>query len=111
VLGQEALYAKACGLMDKKGGLEEARWTETEEVERLRERVRQLVAVESDERVKIWARVRVGGERGIDLARAYGYRNGAGVTLLVRRLEAAALKDRELGAKLENIRVYAKCKL
>jgi hypothetical protein len=73
--------------------------------------VRRLVGSEPDKRVQIWARGRLGGERGVELAREYRYNNGAGVTLRVRRLEEAAELDRELRARLEALRKDALCKV
>jgi putative transposase len=104
VLGSEQLYQRARELMEQKAGLEEARWTEAEETAQVRERVRELIKADADERLKIWARVRVGGERGVDLAREYGYRAGAGVRQVVRRLESSANHDPKLKAKLEAIK-------
>lgn len=100
VLGSEELWEKTQRLMESKGGLEEVRWTATEEVAQRRQRVRQLVEKETDERVKIWARVRLGGERGVELAREYQYRAGSGVTMLARRLELAAVQNRRLREKM-----------
>ena len=111
VLGSQELYDRVCTLIAKKHGQEEARWTRLEEADAVRQRVRHLVEGISDERIKIWARVRLGGERGVDLAREYGYRTGAGVTLLARRLEASARQDRKLRTTLEKLRTNASCKL
>jgi hypothetical protein len=103
VLGGEELSARAQRLMKQKGGLEEARWTESEAVAAVRARVGELVQAEPDERVKLWARVRLGNERGIAVAREYGYRDGSGVTQVIKRLEAAAQADRELAKRLEHL--------
>ena len=111
VLGSQELYDRACALIANKNGQEEARWTQLEEVDAVRRCVQHLVGGTADERIKIWARVRLGGERGVDLAREYGYRTGAGVTLLVRRMEARARQDRKLNATLEKLRTNAFCKL
>jgi putative transposase len=104
VLGGEALVEMTEKLIGQKSGLEEARWTETVEAVVRREQVRQRVHGEADERVKIWARVRLGGERGVELAREYGYRHSSGVTQLVKRLEAGACEDRNLGRTLAQLR-------
>jgi putative transposase len=110
VLGSQELYDQARTLIAGKAGQEEARWTQAEEDAAIRQRVRQLVESVVDKRVKIWARVRLGGERGVELAREYGYRSGAGVTLLVRRLEATATKNRKLKTQLEKLKNDAICK-
>ena len=110
VLGSSELYDRVRALIAGKRGQEEARWTQTEEDTAVRQRVRRLVEKVTDERVKIWARVRLGGERGVDVAREYGYRSGAGVTLLARRLEATASKNRKLKTQLEKLKSDAICK-
>jgi len=111
VLGSQELYDRAHALIADKTGQEEACWTRMEEADAVRQRVRDSVGGITDDRLKIWARVRLGGERGVDLAREYGYRTGAGVTLLVRRLEASARQDRKLNTTLEKLRANAFCKL
>jgi len=108
VLGGDGFYKRIRTLVEeKKGGLEEARWTESEEAAQVQARVRKLVEAEPDKRIKIWARVRLGGERGAEVAREYGYRSGAGVTLALRRLETAAGLDKTLKKKLERARIDA----
>jgi putative transposase len=104
VLGGETLLEKAERLLEKKSGLEEARWTETEQAATRREQIRERLRRETDDRVKIWARVRLGGERGVDLAREYGYNDGSGVTRVVKRLETAAAHDPRLRSKLARLR-------
>jgi REP element-mobilizing transposase RayT len=111
VLGSRELYDRTRTMIAHKKGQEEAYWTRQEQAEAVRQRVHHLVGGITDKRVKIWARVRLGGERGVDLAREYGYRTGAGVTLLVRRLEARAPQDRKLNTTLERLRTSAFCKL
>lgn len=45
----------------------------------MRERVRGWVVAEPDDRVPIWARVKLGGERPVAVAKEFGYRNQSGV--------------------------------
>jgi putative transposase len=111
VLGGEELYEKTCALLEKKGGLEEARWTETGEATEVRARVNKLIEAEGDERIKIWARVRLGGERGVDLGREYGYGDGSGVTQVVRRLEATARIDKKVRRRLDVLANLSRIKL
>jgi len=101
VLGGEGLWEKVRGMVEGKRGQDETRWTVTQTTSALRERVRQLVAGETDDRVKIWARVKLGGERPVDVAREYGYRNQSGVGQVVKRLEKSAAEDAELRSKLD----------
>jgi hypothetical protein len=103
VLGGEELYEKARRLLEKKGGVDGARWTAAEEATEARARVRKLVALENNVRIQVWARVRLGGERSVDLAREYGYQDGSGVRQVVKRLEASAKTSRPLRAKLQEL--------
>jgi len=101
VLGGDALYQKARALTKRNDGLEAARWNRSEEAGTIRARVRELVKSETDARVKLWARVRLGGERGVEIAREYGYADGSGVTQVLKRLEARAAADKGVARKLE----------
>jgi hypothetical protein len=68
------------------------------------DRVRRIVAQERDRLLQIWARVRLGGERGREVAKAFGHRNGSGVTQVVKRPEAAATRDKALRRRMDEWR-------
>ena len=89
--------------MDKKAGLEESRWAGAEQAEEIQRRVLEMIKDETDQRIRVWARLRLGGERGVGLAREYGYRDGSGVTQVVKRLEKAAVQDKVLARKLAQL--------
>ena len=72
--------------------------------------MKELVADETDKRVQVWARMRLGGERGVDLARVYGYQDGSGVRQVVKRLEAAAKSSRPLARKLKRLHELSRVK-
>ncbi len=108
VLGGEDLYQRVRVLAEQKGDLEAARWTRCEETGAIRQRVRRLVAREEDDRVKLWARIRLGGERGVEVGREHGYADSSGVTQTVKRLEARATKDGAIAKKLERLRKLSK---
>ncbi len=101
VLGTEGLWQKARELIGRKAAQEELRWSERQGARESRERVRAMVADEGDVRLRIWARVRLGGERGRDVAKEYGYRDGSGVTQVVKRLEAAAESNGRLRRQMD----------
>jgi len=72
VLGFEELWEEARRLLGKMRTEEQLRWREREGMREARDKARRLVAKEEDGRVRIWARVRLGGERsgeGIRLSR------------------------------------------
>ena len=104
VLGSEELYEKVRQMAGQTEVLESARWTRNERAEEVRGRVKQLVKDERDDRVKIWARVRLGGERGVAVAREYGYADSSGVTRVMRRLENQTTTDKHLARKLDQLR-------
>ena len=68
---------------------------------------RRLAAGEADERVRLWVRVALGGERMTELAREFGYRDGSGVLQVVKRLEARAKDDAPLRRTLRRLRAAA----
>jgi len=77
VLGSENLWQRARRLMGGKAADEEVRWTKSEGAEDTRARVKRLLDGERDARVQIWARVRLGGERGRRVAAEFGYGTAA----------------------------------
>ena len=103
VLGSEELWRRVKRILSGKNGQDERRWQQREDGREQRERLRQKLSDEPDRRVRIWARVRVGGERRVDVARDHGYRDGSGVTHLIKRLEAEAAQDPSLARTLENL--------
>lgn len=104
VLGSEKFWEKVWDIMDGKKAKHETRWREYHGRDRIRQQVQQLVEKESDARIKMWIRVRLGGERLVDIAREQGYRDGAGVCQVVTRLETSAIKNPSLRTKLEKCR-------
>jgi REP element-mobilizing transposase RayT len=103
VLGTERLWEKTRLIVEEKRGIEERRFVQGAIQSEARERVRMRVAHEPDARVRIWARVRLGGERGVDVARELGYKDGSAVTQLIKRLESAAAQAEDLRMKLASI--------
>jgi hypothetical protein len=103
VLGSERLWQRVKRILSGKNGQDERRWQQREDWRTQRERLQQTLADEPDRRVQVWARVRVGGERRVDVARDYGYRDGSGVTQLIKRLETEAAQDPSLARKLDNL--------
>jgi len=88
VLGGDALWEKVARLIRAHDGQEEIRWGHRVGHEVARHLIMQMVAEEKDPRVGLWLRVRLGGERPVDLARLFGYADGSGVVRVVQRLDA-----------------------
>jgi hypothetical protein len=104
VLGGGELMGRVAEMLDGKKGAEEWRWTREQKVGLVREKLRELLEAEEDERLGIWARIRLGGERGVDVGRERGQRNGSGVGHLVKRLERESERDKKLKAKMNRLR-------
>ena len=66
-------------------------------------RVASLVEQESDRRLAIWLRVRVGGHRMTEVAAEYSYRDGSGIHQVVKRLEERARTDRALARRVREL--------
>jgi hypothetical protein len=104
VLGGEELLGKARGLIGRKKGHDEARWTVVEEATVLRDRVRELVKDEPDE-IKIWARTHLGRERRVTVAKEFGYKDGSGLTHLLKSVERRRARDKVFQAKLARLKL------
>jgi len=73
-LGGEELLARVRNILEAKLGQEEVRWVARAESGEERCAAAQAVAeAEAERRWQVWMRVRLGSERRIDVARAYGY--------------------------------------
>jgi hypothetical protein len=103
VLGSERLWDRVKHVLSRKNGHEECRFQRREAHANQRERLRKLLAEDTDPRIKIWARIRIGGERRVDVAREHGYHDGSGVTQVIKRLDAEARADKQLRFRLETL--------
>jgi REP element-mobilizing transposase RayT len=104
VLGADDLWRKVQSLVGKKSGAQGQRWVAGGTADEISQRLRRALKEETDEHVKIWARVRLGGERMVDLAKELGYADGTAVTQIVKRLKAAAAKNKPLQGKLKHLK-------
>jgi putative transposase len=104
VLGSERLWEKVKGYVAQRSGREEIVWTQRVGQAERQRLVEQLLAKETDRRIQIWACVRLGGQRPVDVASQYGFRDGSGVYRVVRRLEALGEKDRAVGSRMKTLR-------
>jgi len=74
-----------------------------EQASAMRVRVRESVKDESDE-IKIWARIHLGRERRVVVAREFGYRDGSGVTHLLKKLEQNVASNPREQQKLTHLK-------
>jgi len=107
VLGGEDLWTRARGSIEGDGGQEEIRWSRRANQDQVWAALTPLLQGEPDRRVQIWARVRLAGQRLVDVAREYGYADGSGVHRVLQRLESRAAEDRSLAAKLGRLKSKA----
>jgi hypothetical protein len=104
VLGPDGLWEKVKNLVKEKVESEEVRWSERCGARAVQHQVRELVAKEEDNRVRIWARVRLGAERLVDVSQELGYRDGSSVLQVVKRLERQAMKEKALAQTLARLK-------
>jgi hypothetical protein len=62
-----------------------------------------LAEAETERRWQVWVRVRLGSEKRIDVARAYGYKDGSAISQIIKRLEAEDAVRRELGVRISRL--------
>ena len=103
VLGGESLWDKVCWLVADSDGDEEIRWHRRASAEETTRLIHSLVEQETDRRVAMWLRVRLGGERMTVVAKDYDYRDGSGVHRVLQRLEEKVQHDRNLSRRLNNL--------
>jgi len=104
VLGGEVLLARVHAQLKRKKAEEETRWLQRCRAAEPKNRLGEWLGSEADERIQIWARVRLAGERCAAVARQLGYYDGSGVGQVVRRLERRSVQDVELRKRLTKIR-------
>ena len=104
VLGSDTLWQKAHVLLSRSKGQEEIKWQRRATEREIGRRLAVLVDREGDDRVKIWMRVRLGGERLTVLAKELGYKDGSGVLRVAQRVEARSKGDQKLAGRLKRLR-------
>ena len=104
VLGSEALWQKARFLLSGSKGQEEIKWQQRATEREIGRRLAVFVDREEDDRVKLWMRVRLGGERLTVLAKELGYKDGSGVLRVAQRVEARSKGDKKLAGRLKRLR-------
>jgi hypothetical protein len=101
MLGSEALWEKARGLIAEFEGTDEIRWSRRAGAEAVDKEIDRLATEQTDRRIAIWLEARHAGRRMTEVAKQYGYSDGSGVHRVIQRLEARAKKDRQLARQLK----------
>ena len=104
VLGSEQLWEKAKEVIGRNDARESVHWVSQARGKATRRKVAKLVGEEEDERMRIWIRVELGGERMAAVGRELGYRDGSGVHRVVQRLNLRAEKDKKLQKRMLQLR-------
>ena len=104
VLGSEKLWEKAKEMVGRNAAQGSVHWVNQAGLKAKREKVANLLAKETDERMKIWMRVELGGERMAALGRELGYGDGSGVHRVVQRLNQRATRDKKLQNRMLQLR-------
>ena len=103
-LGNAALQKRVQSLLRKKEGHEELRWVARAERGGGRSKAAGVLATRQPERPwQVWVRVHLGGERRIDVARAYGYRDGSAITQMLKRLRNEARSKPAMAARMSRL--------
>jgi putative transposase len=100
VLGGQDFLQKVIRMIEGEEDSTKAEWVQEQAQISRQKLVREQVAQEEDNRWQIWLRVKLGGERPIDLARELGYRDGGTILQIIKRLEKKAETDESWGQKL-----------
>ena len=86
-LGHEALQKRVESVLRTKKGQVELKWAARAERGSERAKAAKTLAARQPERPRqVWVRVHLGGERRVDIARAYGYKDGSAITQILKRL-------------------------
>lgn len=104
MLGSEKLWEKTRGIIERNDAKEDVRWASQELLKENRRRIAKLLTEEEDERMKIWIRVELGGEKMTAIGRELGYRDGSGVHRVVQRLNERAEEDKDLINRMFQLR-------
>ena len=107
MLGGEKLWQKAKGIIAGSKAKEDLQWRTKAVRKDNHRKVAKLVAEEEDERMRIWIRVELGGERMAAIGRELGYSDGSGVHRVVQRLNQRAETDKKLKTRIAQLRRLA----
>ena len=103
VLGLEGFEAEVAAKMNQRPAVWSREWVAGRTQDEVRRAVRRLMKEEPDRRVRLWGRVRLAGERLVDVGREEGFADGSGVLQAVKRLEARAAQDPALRERLRRL--------
>lgn len=103
VFGGEDFYGEIKKRVLCKCGNEEIQFSKRERAKTYLDEIQKIVFGEQDQRIKMWLRVRFGGERLVHLAKEFGYRDGSGVLQAIKSLERRTKIEEDLKIKMEKM--------
>lgn len=104
VAGKPDFVEEVLKRLQEQNNLDARVWRRPLEKDRARKRVEVRLKNEESRAVVAWVRTRLLGERGVDVGKEMGYRDGSGVTQAARRLEVQSKTNGALREKLESYR-------
>ena len=103
-LGNAALHKRVDSLLRKKKGRDELKWAARVERGRHRQAAADILAGQQLERIwQVWVKVHLGGERRVDVARTYGYKDGSAITHMLKRLQEEAETKPALSGRIRRL--------
>lgn len=103
-LGEGDFVKKVCHQAGRRAASWNRKWVAGVTQKEVKDALMELLKDESDRKLRMWARTRLGGERWVDVAKDEGYTDGSGVLVAVKRLEAGMKDNPALTAKMNKIR-------
>lgn len=103
-LGEGDFVKKVCHQAGRRAASWNRKWVAGVTQKEVKDALMELLKDESDRKLRMWARARLGGERWVDVAKDEGYTDGSGVLVAVKRLEAGMKDNPALTAKMNKIR-------
>ena len=91
-----------CQIFNGKSCAEELRWVaRLESGEGRREAARESALRQEERAWQIWTRVALGGERRVDIAREFGYKDGSAITQILKRLAISSHSTPKIVARMD----------
>lgn len=100
MLGSQQLWEQIKTIAEQKESKETQQWHEQQDLKKRQERTKQMVKEEKNKAIQIWTRTKLGGEKGVVMAKEYGYQDGSGIAHVIKRLKQVATKEKAFKNKL-----------
>jgi REP element-mobilizing transposase RayT len=105
ILGSERFADRIADLVAGRSDANSIRWTRVDSESKLQSAVAKAIGAERDWRVRLWLRIKLGGESSSAIARELGYADSSGVHRVVARLEEKSSTDTSLKTRLKTLKM------